>query len=53
MKNPTTKSANLWHNRSFNIYWAGQAFSSLGDAFALIAVPLLVLPLIVLPVSSC
>ena len=30
-------------NRDFNIFWAGQTFSVLGDAFAIIAVPLLVL----------
>ena len=34
---------NLWHNRNFNIFWVGQTSSSLGDAFAFIAIPLLVL----------
>lgn len=34
--------ARLWRNRSFNIFWAGQALSVIGDAFALIALPLLV-----------
>lgn len=34
---------NLWRNRDFNILWAGQTLSSLGDAFALVALPLLVL----------
>lgn len=33
----------LWRNRDFNTFWAGQALSALGDAFASIAVPLLVL----------
>lgn len=36
-------STNLWRNRNFNIFWAGQTFSSLGDSFAFIALPLLVL----------
>ncbi|MGE5335358.1 MAG: MFS transporter, partial [Nitrososphaerota archaeon] len=34
--------ARLWRNRSFNIFWAGQALSVLGDSFALLALPLLV-----------
>lgn len=34
--------ASLWRNRSFNIFWAGQALSVLGDGFALLALPLLV-----------
>jgi MFS family permease len=33
----------LWRHRDFNIYWLGQTLSGLGDAFAAIAVPLLVL----------
>jgi len=33
----------LWHNRNFNMFWFGQSLSSLGDAFAMIATPLLVL----------
>jgi MFS family permease len=33
----------LWRNRSFTIFWTGQTLSVLGDAFALIALPLLVL----------
>lgn len=37
--------ARLWRNRAFNIFWSGQALSVLGDAFALIALPLLVLEL--------
>jgi MFS family permease len=35
--------ARLWRNRNFNIFWAGQTLSVLGDSFALIALPLLVL----------
>ncbi len=30
-------------DRNFSIFWAGQAFSVIGDAFVLVAVPLLVL----------
>jgi MFS family permease len=33
----------LSRNRYFNIFWAGQSLSALGDAFAIIAMPLLVL----------
>ncbi len=33
----------FWKNRDFNVYWLGQTLSGLGDAFASIAVPLLVL----------
>lgn len=36
-------SAGLWHNRSFVTYWLGQALSTLGDAFAVVAMPLLML----------
>lgn len=36
-------AASLWHNRAFNIFWLGQTLSALGDAFAMIAMPLLVL----------
>jgi MFS family permease len=36
-------STNLWRNRNFNIFWAGQTFSNLGDSFAFIALPLLIL----------
>lgn len=35
--------ADLWRNRDFNILWAGQTLSALGDSFALVALPLLVL----------
>jgi MFS family permease len=33
----------LRNNRNFNIFWIGQSLSSIGDAVALIAMPLLVL----------
>lgn len=36
-------SVPLLRNRDFSIFWLGQALSALGDAFALIALPLLVL----------
>jgi len=36
-------SAPLRRNRDFSVFWLGQALSALGDAFALIALPLLVL----------
>ena len=35
--------ARLWRNRNFTIFWAGQTLSVFGDAFATIAIPLLVL----------
>jgi len=35
--------ARLWRNRNFNIFWLGQTLSVCGDAFATIAIPLLVL----------
>jgi MFS family permease len=35
--------ARIGINRAFTIFWLGQSLSSLGDAFALIAMPLLVL----------
>lgn len=38
-----SSSSRLWRNRGFNILWAGQTLSALGDAFALVALPLLVL----------
>ncbi len=37
--------ARLWRNPTFNIFWFGQALSVLGDAFAMIALPLLVFEL--------
>lgn len=40
---PATPTARLWRNRGFNILWAGQTFSAVGDSFALVALPLLVL----------
>jgi MFS family permease len=33
----------LYHNRSFLIFWVGQSLSSVGDAVATVALPLLVL----------
>ena len=33
----------LLHNRPFNVFWVGQTLSAIGDAIALIAIPLLVL----------
>ncbi len=33
----------MTQNRSFLIYWSGQTISAMGDAFAFVAVPLLVL----------
>ena len=38
-----TPSSRLWRNRDFNIFWTGQTLSTLGDSFALVALPLLVL----------
>jgi MFS family permease len=43
------ESRGLWANRDFNVFWFGQTLSELGNAFALVALPLLVLPLLVLP----
>jgi MFS family permease len=40
---PLSPGARLWRNRNFNIFWFGQTLSSLGDAFEMIALPLLVL----------
>ncbi len=39
-RSPATR---LRNNRNFNIFWVGQSLSSIGDAVALIAMPLLVL----------
>lgn len=33
----------LWTDRNFNLFWAGQTFDALGDAAALLIIPLLVL----------
>lgn len=33
----------LWSNRNFSVFWAVQALSEVGNAFSLVAVPLLVL----------
>lgn len=38
-----TSGTRLLHNRHFNVFWAGQTLSTVGDAVALIAIPLLVL----------
>ncbi len=38
-----SSAARLRHNRNFTIFWFGQTLSNLGDAVALIAMPLLVL----------
>lgn len=40
---PASPGARLWRNRDFTIFWLGQTLSGLGDAVALIALPLLVL----------
>ncbi|GHO69609.1 MFS transporter [Ktedonobacter sp. SOSP1-52] len=37
------KRESLWRNSAFNIFWFGQICSTFGDAFASIALPLLVL----------
>ncbi len=39
-RSPATR---LLHNRTFNIFWLGQSLSNIGDAVALITMPLLVL----------
>lgn len=39
----TPPEPSLWHNRDFNVYWLGQGLSGFGDAFASLAIPLLVL----------
>ncbi|MGI9252760.1 MAG: MFS transporter, partial [Thermomicrobiales bacterium] len=36
-------SRSLARNRDFNLFWLGQTLSALGDAFGIIAIPLLVL----------
>ena len=33
----------LTRNRNFTVFWAGQTFSFLGDAFSIVAIPLLIL----------
>src|SRR5579884_3662290 len=35
--------ARLWLNLHFNLFWLGQSLSDLGDAFAILAFPLLIL----------
>src|SRR3954468_13237001 len=44
--------ANLWRNREFQILWASQALSDLGNAISGLAVPLLVLSLTHSPVQA-
>lgn len=39
----TGAGGRLWRNRNFNIFWAGQSLSVMGDAFGFLALPLLVL----------
>ncbi|OLZ52702.1 MFS transporter [Amycolatopsis keratiniphila] len=43
MSAPHTAVRPLWHDRNFAVFWAVQTMSALGDAFALVALPLLVL----------
>lgn len=45
-------TTSLWRNREFNLLWTGQALSELGDAVALLAMPLLVLTLTGSPVAA-
>ena len=33
----------LTRNRNFNVFWAGQTLSFVGDAFSIVAIPLLIL----------
>ncbi|MBV9786751.1 MAG: MFS transporter [Chloroflexi bacterium] len=42
---PPSPAVRLWRNHQFNIFWSGQTLSVLGDAFALLAIPLLVFEL--------
>lgn len=37
------RSRALWRDRDFDVFWAAQTLSVVGDSFALIALPLLVL----------
>ncbi|WP_063734712.1 MFS transporter [Streptomyces sp. RTd22] len=43
MEGGTAKPVPLWADRDFTIFWCGQTLSELGNAFALVALPLLVL----------
>jgi MFS family permease len=40
---PSSSRAPLGRNRDFRLFWAGQTISAFGDAFAFVAMPLLVL----------
>ena len=40
---PSRRRSSLARDRNFAIFWAGQTFAVLGDAFAIVAIPLLVL----------
>ncbi|MEV6602374.1 MFS transporter [Actinoplanes sp. NPDC051346] len=44
--------SSLWRNREFNLLWAGQTLSELGDTVALLALPLLVLTFTGSPVQA-
>lgn len=44
--------SSLWRNREFNLLWVGQCLSDLGDAVAMLALPLLVLALTGSPVQA-
>jgi hypothetical protein len=39
---PPDAPTSLWRNRDFNIFWAGQALSNVGDGVTWVAMPLLV-----------
>ncbi len=36
-------ASSLTRNRNFNVFWAGQTLSFIGDAFSIVAIPLLIL----------
>ena len=42
---PRHAAQSLNRNRDFNVFWAGQTLSFVGDAFSTVAIPLLVLQL--------
>ncbi|MFI0773838.1 MFS transporter [Streptomyces sp. NPDC021212] len=43
MEGAAAKPVPLWADRDFTVFWCGQTLSELGNAFALVALPLLVL----------